>query len=195
MAANGDYCAYTKAVEHLGDRWSLVVLRELTLHGTRGFNALADGMPGISRSVLAARLRKLEELELVTRDRRSGRGVPGYRLTHAGRELRPVLRGLWQWSLRFVPEDPAMAERDPDIVIRWLSDRVDVSAVPGRTVVMDLDVTGTDAKRSAGSRARDGPVRLHRGSVLAADRYVFVEADVQALYPSARDPTLAGGHR
>jgi DNA-binding HxlR family transcriptional regulator len=187
VAAKGVYCAFTKAVEYLGDRWSLVILRELTIHESRGFNALADGMPGISRSVLAAKLKKLEDLELITRDRSSGRGVPGYRLTHAGRELQPVLRGLWGWSLRFVPEDPAMAERDPDIVIRWLSDRVDASSVPDRTVVIDLDVTGTGTRRfwlvlehgTAPSVCIEDPC-------LAADRYVFVEADVRALYPIAR---------
>ena len=187
MGDNGDYCAFTKAVEHLGDRWSLVIVRELTLHGTRGFNALADSMPGISRSVLAARLKKLEDLGLITRDRSAGGGVPGYQLTHAGRELRPMLRALWEWSLRFVPEDPAMAERDPDIVLRWLADRVDVSKVPDRPVVVDLTVSGTGAGR--------GWLVLERGTApsiciedpsLSADRYVYVEADVRALYPIAR---------
>jgi DNA-binding HxlR family transcriptional regulator len=187
VAATGDYCAFTKAVEHLGDRWSLVILRELTIHGTRGFNDLADGMPGISRSVLAARLKKLEDLELITRDRSAGRGVPGYRLTHAARELQPILRGLWGWSLRFVPEDPAMAERDPDIVIRWLSDRIDSSAVPDRTVVMDLDVTGTGARRFWLVLEHGTPPSVCiEDPCLAGDRYVFVEADVRALYPIAR---------
>lgn len=46
MSDQGDYCAFTKAVEHLGDRWSLVIVRELQLRGTLGFNALADGCPG-----------------------------------------------------------------------------------------------------------------------------------------------------
>src|SRR5215211_1342947 len=74
VGQKGDYCAFTKTVEHLGDRWSLVILRELTLHGPRGFNVLADGLPGISRSVLAARLRKLEELELIARVAAGERG-------------------------------------------------------------------------------------------------------------------------
>ncbi len=187
VAAKGDYCAFSKAVEHLGDRWSLVIIRELTIHGTRGFNALADGMPGISRSVLAARLKKLEGMELITRDRSTARGVQGYRLTHAGRELQPILRGLWGWSLRFVPEDPAMAERDPDIVIRWLSDRIDSSSVPDRTVVMDLDVTGTGARRFWLVLERGtAPSVCIEDPSLAGDRYVFVEADVRALYPIAR---------
>ncbi len=187
MGNKGDYCAYTKAVEHLGDRWSLVILRELTLHGTRGFNALAEGMPGISRSVLAARLRKLTDLELITRDRSTGRGVPGYRLTHAGRELEPVLRGLWQWSLRFLPENPAMAERDPDIVIPWLAERVDPWSLPDRAVVLDLEVTGTDAKRFWLVLERGSPASVCiEDPGLGGDRYVFVATDVQALYSIAR---------
>jgi DNA-binding HxlR family transcriptional regulator len=187
MATKGDYCAFTKAVEHLGDRWSLVIIRELTIHGTRGFNALAGGMPGISRSVLAARLRKLEDLELIARDPTSRAAVPGYRLTHAGRELQPILRGLWAWSLRFLPENPAMAERDPDIVIRWLSDRVDPASVPDRTVVIELAAAGTGANRFwlVLEHGRTASVCLEDPS-LAADRYVFVEADVRALYPIAR---------
>lgn len=137
--------------------------------------------------MLAARLRRLEDLELITRDRSSTRSVPGYRLTYAGRELRPVLRSLWQWSLRFIPEDPAMAERDPDIVIRWLSDRIDASALPERTVVLDLDVSGTGAKRFWLVLERGvGPSVCVEDPCLGGERYVFVVADVRALYPIAR---------
>ena len=187
VGAKSDYCSFMKAVEYLGDRWSFVIIRELTLHGPRGFNAIADGMPGVSRSVLAARLRKLEDLELIERDPSTGRGVPGYRLTHAGRELRPVLMDLWDWSMRFLPEDPAMAERDPDIVIAWLGRRVDVSRVPERTVVIDLAVSGTGFQRFwlVLEHGLEPSICLEDPS-LNADRYVFVESDVRALYPIAR---------
>jgi hypothetical protein len=144
-------------------------------------------LPGISRSVLAARLKKLEDMELIARDRSAGRGVPGYQLTHAGRELRPVLCGFWQWSLRFLPEDPAMAERDPDIVIRWLVDRVDTSSLPDRTVVLDLDVSGTGTRRFWLVLERGvAPSICIEDPCLAGERYVFIEADVRALYPIAR---------
>jgi DNA-binding HxlR family transcriptional regulator len=187
MGSSGDYCSFTKAVEYLGDRWSLVIARELFLHGTLGFNALAEALPGISRSVLAARLRKLEDLEVIGRDLASRRGVPGYRLTHAGRELEPVLRGLWGWSQRFVPEDPAMAERDPDIVVMWLSRRIDVGSAPEGPVVVDLDIAGTDAKRFwiVLERGVDPSICLE-DPCIGGDRYVYVEADVRGLYPIAR---------
>ena len=62
------YCSFTKAIEHLGDRWSLLIVRELGMFGPQGFNDLVTGLPGrISRSVLADRLRRLETLGLVSR--------------------------------------------------------------------------------------------------------------------------------
>ena len=187
MAADGDYCAFTKAVEHLGDRWSLVIVRDLMLNGTQGFNALADGLPGISRSVLAARLRKLEDLGLVMRDPASRSGVPGYCLTPAGHALRPVLSGLREWSQRFVPEDPAMVERDPDIIPTWLSLRVDPSRVPTERVVLDMRIEGTNVKRAwlVLERDRDPSICIE-DPCLAADRYVFLESDVPTLDPIAR---------
>ncbi len=80
-----------------------------------------------------------------------------------------------------------MAERDPDIVIRCLGDRVDPGAVPERTVVLDLDVTGTGVRRfwlvlEHGA----APSVCVADPCLAGDRYLYIEADVRALYPIAR---------
>lgn len=187
MASDGDYCSFTKAVEHLGDRWSLVILRELLMHGTRGFNALATGLPGISRSVLAARLRKLEELGLIGRDRSARVGVPGYRLTEAGLELQPIMRGLWSWSKRWVPEDPIWAERDPDVILAWLSHRVDRDAIPEGRCVVELDIHGTRAKRGWLVLERKvEPALCIEDPCLAVERYVYVEAEAAAIYPIAR---------
>jgi DNA-binding HxlR family transcriptional regulator len=187
MGADGDYCSFTKAVEHLGDRWSLVILRDLLQHGTMGFNALAAGLPGISRSVLAARLRKLEELGLIARDRSSRAGVPGYCLTPAGLELQPIMRGLWTWSKRWVPEDPVWAERDPDIIMAWLGHRVDRRAIPEGRIVVEFDIQGTRAKRGwLVLEPEIEPALCIEDPCLAVERYVFVEADAAAIYPIAR---------
>lgn len=187
MADSSDYCAFTKAVEHLGDRWSLVIVRELMLRGTLGFNAIAEGLPGISRSVLAARLRKLEDLGLIERDAMATKGVPGYKLTHAGSSLRPILSGLRTWSERFVPQDPAMVERDPDIVPTWLIQRLDAGAFPARPVVIDLTISGSGAERfwlvlEGGME----PSACIEDPCLDGGRYVFLESDVPGLYPVAR---------
>ena len=80
-----EYCAFTKAVEHLGDRWGLLIVRELALLGPQGFNTLATGLPGhVSQSVLTDKLRELEEMG--DRCPRSVGGLAiGTVLSHAGR--------------------------------------------------------------------------------------------------------------
>jgi DNA-binding HxlR family transcriptional regulator len=185
----GDYCSFTKAVEHLGDRWSLVIVREMLQHGPRSFSDLLDGASGISRSVLASRLRKLRDLGIVEQARAggNGRGAAAYRLTYSGRALAPVLHELRGWSERFVPEDPAMAERDPDIVVRWLSQRVDARRVPSRPVVLDITVEGGGRPRFwlVAERGAE-PSLCIADPALPQGRYVFIEADVRALLPLAR---------
>jgi DNA-binding HxlR family transcriptional regulator len=193
MAGSSDYCSFTKAVEHLGDRWSMVIVRDLLLHGTMGFNAIAERLPGISRSVLAARLRSLQTLGLIERDPSATKGVPGYRLTHAGRELRPVLHGLWSWSERFVPQDPAMIEHDPDILPAWLLGRLDRNRLPDRPVVLDLSVSGSSAERFwlVLVPGFDPSVCIEDPQI-DDGRYVYVEADVHSLYPVARGQRSMG---
>lgn len=185
-SANTDYCAFTKAVEHLGDRWSLLIVRELFMFGPQGFNQLAQGLPGsVSRSVLAARLRKLEEIGLVARFG-AERGAP-YRLAPAGEQLVPTLKSLWQWAEHWVPSDPAMAQRDPTVIMWWLTHRVDVSVVPTRQVVLDLAIFGADAQHSWLLMARDTePTLCLEDPLLDQDRYVYVEADAAGLFPIAR---------
>ncbi len=188
-SANNTYCAFTKAVEYLGDRWSLLIVRELTMFGPQGFNTLAQGLPGhISRSVLAEKLRELEQLGIVERAA-AGRGhAAHYGLTPAGEQLGPVMHGLWGWAEKWVPEDPSIAQRDPDIIRWWIAKRVDVEALPDREVVLALSMTGPRGASTAW-------LVLHRGAepevcledpLLAEERYVYVEATTDALHPIAR---------
>jgi DNA-binding HxlR family transcriptional regulator len=183
---NRGYCAFTKAVEHLGDRWSLLIVRELFLFGPQGFNQLATGLPGpISRSVLAARLRKLEAVGVVAR---LGAGrVSSYALAPAGAQLVPTLKSLWKWAEHWVPEDPAMAQHDPTVIQWWLTHRVDVAAAPERQVVLDLAIFGQDARHSWLLIARNTePTLCREDPLLDPDRYVYVEADAAQLYSIAR---------
>ena len=95
VAEVDSYCSFTKAVEHLGDRWNLLIVADLVASGPQGFNALAARLPGrIARSVLAERLRRLTDHGLVGRS--GGRGP--YRLTPAGEGLASTLWALRDWS-------------------------------------------------------------------------------------------------
>lgn len=89
--------------------------------------------------------------------------------------------------MRWVPEDPAVAERDPDLIRWWLRNRVDVAALPGRPVVLDLEIRGTRAKRFwlvLGPNAE--PTICNHDPCLGDDRYVYVEADANTVFPIAR---------
>jgi DNA-binding HxlR family transcriptional regulator len=185
----GEYCTFTKAVEHLGDRWSLLIVRDLALQGPLGFNAIADGLPGISRSVLARRLRKLEALGLIARDPSGRTSIPPYCLAPAGERLRPVVMSLRLWAERWVPEDPAFAEHDPEVIVWWLIQRIDPAATPEGKTVLALNIAGLRAKRSWLVLERGlSPSVCEEDPRLPLERYVYVhaDADAAALLPLAR---------
>lgn len=185
-SASNDYCAYTKAVEHLGDRWSLLIVREIALFGAQGFNTLVKGLPGhISRSVLTEKLRKLEQLEIIVRLPTASGHAGAYSLTPAGEQLRPVMHALVGWAEKFVPENPELAERDPDIITWWLINRVDRSALPPREVVLDIDLAGA-VHGWLVLRPDADPEACVEDPLLAEDRYLYIEADAAGLYPVAR---------
>ena len=185
--AQTEYCAFTKAVEHLGDRWSLLIVRELAMFGPQGFNALATGLPGrVSRSVLAGKLRKLEEIGLLARDPSvSGKSAP-YCLTPAGEQLMPTLKSLWGWAEHWIPEDPAMAQRDPAVILWWLRHRVDPAAAPEQQVAIEMEIREVpDRMWLLLARGAEANICLE-DPMLGEERYVYVEADAADLLPVAR---------
>lgn len=135
MRGYAQYCPIAKGSEVLGDRWTLLIVREL-LGGATGFNELQRGLPGISRSVLADRLRSLERAEIVARRRGPGGRTLGYRLTPAGRDLESVVQAIGEWGATWAFTDPRPEELDPDLLIVWMARHVDLERLPpGRTVV------------------------------------------------------------
>jgi DNA-binding HxlR family transcriptional regulator len=183
-----EYCSFTKAVEHLGDRWSLLILRELVMAGPKRFNDLAGGLPGhISRSVLSERLRRLEDVGLVARRTgRRGSQAP-YTLTDAGEAFIPTLQALRGWADAWLPDDPAMAERDPDIVFAWLIERVDRAAVPERSAVVELTMRA-DRERQCWVVVDRGspPYGCFEDPLLDPDRYVYLSSSAAILFAIAR---------
>ena len=134
----GQYCPISRALDVLGERWSLMILRDLTV-GTSHFNDLARGLPGLSRSLLSKRLRSLERSGLIDH-------VNGcYLLTPAGHQLQPIIFGLADWGARWTFGEPATAELDPDLLVWWMHTRLDTSELPGRWHV--IHVHFTDVRR------------------------------------------------
>lgn len=142
MYKYGQYCPIAKAVEILGDRWTLLIVRDL-LTGTCHFNDLERGLPGISRGLLAERLRRLEQMELLQKVHlEDGRQRTAYYLTEAGKALQSVINSLLVWGARYAFEEPEEDDLDPVLLMWWMRDRVCHDALPEERVVVRFDFTG-----------------------------------------------------
>ena len=93
------YCPVARASEILADRWTPLIMRELIL-GSHRFNEIERGLPGISRSLLASRLRDLQQAGVVDRLPGAHAKVTEYHLSEAGRDLKPVIEALGAWGVR-----------------------------------------------------------------------------------------------
>lgn len=141
----GHLCPLAKATEILAERWTLLVIREL-LSGAKRFNEIRRGVPLVSPSLLAQRLRRLEREGLISREP-SGSGH-AYRLTEAGHELAPVIRRLSLWGERWVLGHIDRHRPEAATLMWAVRRRVDPSAFgQGRTVVQFEFTDQPQAKR------------------------------------------------
>ena len=138
MRTYGQYCPIVRAVELLGDRWTLLIVRDMLTGATR-FNELARGLPGLSRPLLSRRLRQLDKAGVLTRT------DGAYRLTPAGEDLRPLVFGLADWGARHAFGDPRSDELDPEVLLWWMHRRIDTADLPGRAV-LQVDITDRPKK-------------------------------------------------
>ena len=138
MRSYAQYCPIAKASEILGDRWTLLIVREM-LGGASGFNELQRGLPGISRSVLTERLRALERAEILERRTGPKGRTLEYRLTLAGRDLEPVVQAIGEWGVTWSFTDPRPEELEPDLLIVWMARHVDRGQLPAQRTVIQFE--------------------------------------------------------
>lgn len=113
MIENRSGCPINLALEVLGDRWTLIVLRDVMFANRRGFRELlTQSQEGVASNILAARLKRLVEAGLLTRrDDPAHRQKAIYSLTERAIELLPILVQLGAWGRRHLPASPAQAAR------------------------------------------------------------------------------------
>lgn len=105
MRTYGQYCSVAKALDVVGDRWTLLIVRELLLQGPCRYTDLKSGLPGIASNLLADRLRELEEAGLIRREEAPPPVATAlFQLTEAGNELEPVLNALGGWGIRYMAQ-------------------------------------------------------------------------------------------
>src|SRR5262249_56714829 len=118
MRSYDEYCSLAKSLDVVGDGWTLLIVRELTLRGPSRYTDLRNGLPGIATNLLADRLRELEQAGVVEReDAPPPIATTLFRLTPRGEQLKPVLEDLVRWGV------PLMTEQSPTDAVRshWLA--------------------------------------------------------------------------
>ena len=129
MKSYGQYCPIAKSVEVLGERWSILVLRELLIGSVR-FNDIARGLPGMSRTMLSKRLREFENAGLIERLDNQ------YLLTPSAEELRPIVFGLGKWGQDWLLGEPDPADLNPVSLFWHAHARLATDELPDRRVVL-----------------------------------------------------------
>jgi DNA-binding HxlR family transcriptional regulator len=163
----GQICGIAKALELIGDRWTLLIVRELLSRGACRYTDLRNGLPGIATNLLAERLRELEQAGIIySEDAPPPVATTLFRLTERGETLEPVLKALGDWGIPLLAD----ADSNESFQTHWL-------VLPLRT---DLEDTAPE----------DGPIQIQLD---ADDEPIVVEAadgTVTARLGRARDPDL-----
>ena len=136
MAATGQFCAVARALDVLGGRWTLLIIREL-LCGSCRFNDIRRGIPRISRTMLSERLQSLVRAGAVARTEDSA--GPTYSLTPAGFELLTVIEQLGRWGQRWLPRQASAEEFDFEPLLVDMRRRVNFDALPREPLIVRLE--------------------------------------------------------
>ena len=112
MKTYGQFCSVAKSLDVIGDRWTLLILRELLLQGPCRYTDLAHGLPGIASNLLSDRMKSLEEAGLVRREAAPPPvATTLFHLTERGRATEPVLAALARWGTEYIEGVPTPDEQ------------------------------------------------------------------------------------
>jgi DNA-binding HxlR family transcriptional regulator len=174
MRSYGQYCSVAKALDAVGDRWTLLIIRELLLQGACRYTDLRNGLPGIATNLLADRLHDLEAAGLVRREEAAPPvATTLFHLTEAGAGLEPALEALGAWGIRYMAE-PA---EDDEFRSHWFTFPVELflhdNAPDGPPLAIELRPASPTASQAAGRPAvvevSGGEVRTRLGSAASPD--------------------------
>jgi DNA-binding HxlR family transcriptional regulator len=179
MTSQRDYCPIAVGVDVLGDRWTPLIIRELMV-GARGFNEIHRGIPRVSRTLLAQRLRELERRGLMTHEA-SQRGQSGvYMLTPAGEALTPIVWAMGHWAAEWMFGDPSDEDCD-GLTLIWRTHQVAIpDKLPETRTVVHLVLTGAGGGQGWLDIQRPGITVCKDDHGLAVD--LALEADTAQMH-------------
>lgn len=141
---SGSLCPAAKAADMIGDRWTLLLMRELFM-GANRYNQFQRALPRISPTVLSKRLKQMEEDGLIIKKSVVGEKATDYRLTKCGRELAPLVNYMSKWGLRWARR--RMNQEDLDVgTFMWDFHRsLNTSELPDGETVFSVSFSGLEA--------------------------------------------------
>jgi DNA-binding HxlR family transcriptional regulator len=142
----GQFCPIAKATEILGERWTMLILRELLMGGRR-FNELQRGLGDISPALLTTRLKSLEEHGMIVRRRMSSQRGYEYQPTAACEAFLPVIVSIGEWGLSFARHMLVEDDFDIDFLMFYLERSVDPEQLPGSETVIQFMFTDLTEQR------------------------------------------------
>jgi DNA-binding HxlR family transcriptional regulator/putative sterol carrier protein len=178
------YCGVARALDAVGERWTLLVVREL-YGGPKRYTDLIAGIPGIATDMLAARLKTLEENDLIVR-----RTLPPpaastvYELTELGRRLEPVLQELGRFGVELLDKRRGEAFR-----IHWLELPVRTMFRPERAAGVSMVIQFESDEDAFHALIENGSMRIVSGPHDSPD--VVFAGDVETLARASKDKSVA----
>jgi DNA-binding HxlR family transcriptional regulator len=161
MRSYNEYCAIAKALDVVGDRWTLLIVRELALRGACRYTDVRHGLPGIASNLLAERLRELEHAGVIAREEAPPPiATTLFRLTPRGEQLRPVLEDLTRWGL------PLMTEQKPGDTVRshWLASALELMLTDRQPDAAPVTVELQTGEQPIVIETRDGVIHTRLGA-------------------------------
>jgi DNA-binding HxlR family transcriptional regulator len=160
MRSYDEYCALAKSLDVVGDRWTLLIVRELELRGGCRYTDLRNGLPGIATNLLADRLRELEHEGLVAREEAPPPiATTLFRLTPRGAELRPVLESLVRWGMPFMTQD----NTGDAVRSHWLAWAIELILTDGRPEAPPVTVELATGDQPIVLEVGDGTIATRAG--------------------------------
>lgn len=166
MRSYDEYCAIAKSLDVIGDRWTLLIVRELALRGACRYTDLRNGLPGIASNLLAERLRELERAGVIAReDAPPPIATTLFHLTPRGQRLRPVLDDLTRWGL------PLMTEQSPGDAVRshWLASALELMLVDRQPDAAPVTVELQTGDQPIVVETHDGQINIRLGPAANPD--------------------------
>ncbi len=150
----GQFCALARSLDRVGDRWTLLIVRQLLL-GPAGFGALREALPGIAKNLLAHRLVELETDGIIARSSHPQRSkAVRYELTKAGESLEPTVLDLIRWGAQFMTTGRGSDHADPNWILLALRALLANPMIVKPAGDLAIDVEGVEIIVSIGASGR-----------------------------------------